>query len=63
MKLSGQDRPVLVDINGTEHLDSLNYGIDLCGQDDQLIHTNPYASSFLSGVHKQQIDAIDELFN
>ena len=45
-------------------LDSLNYGIAIYGQDDQLIHTNPYASSFLSGVHSGALiaDAIDELF-
>ena len=45
-------------------LDSLNYGIAIYGQDDQLIHTNPFASSFLSGVHSGALiaDAIDELF-
>lgn len=45
-------------------LDSLNYGIAIYGQGDQLIHTNPYASSFLSGVHSGALiaDAIDELF-
>ena len=45
-------------------LDSLNYGIAIYGQDDQLIHTNPYASSLLSGVHSGALiaDAIDELF-
>ena len=45
-------------------LDSLNYGIAIYGQNDQLIHTNPYASSFLSGVHSGALiaDAIDELF-
>ena len=48
----------------TAALDSLNYGIAIYGQDDQLIHTNPYASSFLSGVHSGALiaDAIDELF-
>ena len=45
-------------------LDSLNYGIAIYGQDDQLILTNPFASSFLSGVHSGALiaDAIDELF-
>ena len=33
----------------------LNYGIAIYGQDDQLIHTNPYASSFLSGVHNSRL--------
>ena len=45
-------------------LDSLNYGIAIYGKEDQLIHTNPYAYSFLSGVHSGALiaDAIDELF-
>ena len=44
-------------------LDSLNYGIAIYGQDDQLIHTNPYASSFFQEFIVALIaDAIDELF-
>ena len=48
----------------TSSLDSLNYGIAIYGKNDQLVFQNPYASSFLSGIHSGALiaDAIDQMF-